>query len=208
MSGALTDLWVYPLHKGQTLASNEWFEMHGHRLLASRWLAYILKDDRRDIGFTAMILWAESYRQDPAGTLPDDDVELAQLARYGADVAAWQAVKELALYGWCPCSVETDGASIRRLGHRFIAEVAERSFRRKSGKVAGREAARVANMRNRVKSKLIAMGRKTLSENKGLVEALTRWLDANDLFVTEDNVLAAMEEAGVPRVVRGPGAAG
>lgn len=208
MTGELSDLWVYPLHKGQTLASNEWFEMHGHRLLASRFMAYVLKDDRRDIGFTAMILWAESYRQDPAGTLPDDDVELAQLARYGADVVAWQAVKDLALYGWRACSVETEGPSIARLGHPFIAEVAERSFRRKSGKIAGRAAGRIANMRNRVKSKLMAMGRKTLAENKVLVDALTRWLDTNDLFVTEDNLVAAMEEAGVPRVVRGPGAAG
>lgn len=204
MSDIVGDFWQYPLREGDTLASHEWVELHIHKLLTSRFLAYALREDRRaDIG-TALILWSECYRQDPAGTLPDDDVELAQLARFGADVEGWRAVREGVLHGWRQCHVETGGQMRSdRLGHPFVAELAERAVKRKKGRARSREESRLAVMRSRVKSKLKGIaGMTRIANSAHVVDAITRWLDEHGLFVNEDNVrVAADAVAGVPRVV-------
>lgn len=197
--------WVYPLRSGETLSSNEWIEWQFHRFLSSRFLAYAVAEDRRaDIG-TALILWSECYRQDPAGTLPDDDVELAALARF-ASIAEWQAVRAGVLYGWEPCLVIDEHGLERpgRLGHTVIAHVADASFRRKRGRAQGREAAKLAQTKHRVKLQLVRMKRLALSENKQLVAVIAQYLMQSDLYASEDNVIAALEtEVGVPRVVDG-----
>ena len=50
------------------------------------------------------LLICASWHQEPAASLPDDDVELAKLAGFGRMVGAWRALKEGALYGWVRCS--------------------------------------------------------------------------------------------------------
>lgn len=45
-------------------------------------------------------LWAKSWHQVPAASLPDDDVELARLAEFGRDVKSWRKVRAGALRGW------------------------------------------------------------------------------------------------------------
>jgi murein DD-endopeptidase MepM/ murein hydrolase activator NlpD len=55
----------------------------------------------------AVILWAACWHQVPAGSLPDDDIELADLAAIGtgkAAVRAWAKVKAMALRGWFKAS--------------------------------------------------------------------------------------------------------
>ena len=64
-----------------------------------------------------MLLVCASWHQRPAGSLPDDDIELAQLAGFGRVVREWQKVRGGALYGWVKCS---DG----RLYHPHVAEKA------------------------------------------------------------------------------------
>jgi hypothetical protein len=61
-------------------------------------------------------LWLKSWEQVPAGSLPDDDVDLCRLAELGRDLRTWRKVKTGALRGWYRCS---DG----RLYHPFVAEV-------------------------------------------------------------------------------------
>ena len=192
------DFWTYPLREGDTLASNEWVELHIHRLLTSRFIAYALREDRRaDIG-TALILWSECYRQDPAGTLPDDDVELAQLAKFGTDVEAWQRVRAGVMRGWRACHVETAaGYRTDRLGHPFIAEIAERSVKRKKGRAQSRKAAQLAVTRSRVKKKMKEIaGLARMAGSDHAVDSIVTWLDQNHLYVTEDNVRAAAEATG------------
>lgn len=80
----------------------------------------------RDSGFTAnvkpeefragVLLWASSWHQLPAGSLPDDDGQLAKLAGYGYIVKAWKRIKVGALYGWIACDD-------KRLYHPTVAEV-------------------------------------------------------------------------------------
>lgn len=208
MRDANDGFWAYPLREGDTLASNDWVELHIHKLLTSRFVAYAIREGRRaDIG-TALILWSECYRQDPAGTLPDDDVELASLAKFGADVEAWQAVREGVLHGWQRCHVETDsGYRTDRLAHPFIAEIAERSVKRKKGRAQNRDAARLAVTRSRVRAKMKAMpGMTRLAGSDHVVEAIVRWLDESGLYVTDDNIRAAADVVqGIPRVVSARG---
>ena len=64
--------------------------------------------------FKAMLtLWAASWLQVPAGSLPNDDRIMAHFCHIS--VAQWETVKTIALRGWILCN---DG----RLYHAFIAE--------------------------------------------------------------------------------------
>lgn len=184
----MRDMGLYPLRFGDTLSSNEWVELHFHNLLSSRFVALCLHSDRRDIIGTALLLWSECYRQDPAGTLPTDDIELAQLARYGTDIAAWQADKELALYGWGRCQVDGDDELIERLSHRTITDIATRSFRRKAGRARSRNAGYEAVIRSRVKKMLVKSGHSRMSEAGEVVSQIAKWLIEAGLHVTENNV--------------------
>lgn len=67
--------------------------------------------------WAAVLLWSASWHQVPAGSLPDDDRVLANLAGYGRVVKEWQRVKDGALRGWVKCE---DG----RLYHPVVAEKA------------------------------------------------------------------------------------
>jgi hypothetical protein len=73
-------------------------------------------------GFRAgVLLWCAAWHQVPAASLPDNDVELANLAGYGRVVKEWRKVREEALSGFVKCS---DG----RLYHAVIAEKAVAAF--------------------------------------------------------------------------------
>lgn len=67
--------------------------------------------------WAAVLLWSASWHQVPAGSLPDDDRVLANLAGYGRVVKEWKRVKDGALRGWVKCE---DG----RLYHPVVAEKA------------------------------------------------------------------------------------
>lgn len=76
-------------------------------------------------------LWLKSWDQLPAGTLPDDDVDLCRLAELGRDLKAWKKLRTGAMRGWFKCQ---DG----RLHHSVVAEgVLEAWERRSSAKRKG-----------------------------------------------------------------------
>ncbi len=64
-----------------------------------------------------VLLWSASWHQEPASSLPDDEMELAQLAGYGRAVRDYRKVKSGSLYGFVLCS---DG----RWYHPVVAEKA------------------------------------------------------------------------------------
>ncbi|WP_208450900.1 DUF1376 domain-containing protein [Burkholderia cenocepacia] len=66
---------------------------------------------------TAFRLWAKSWLQVPAASLPDDDRLLAHLAGLSENMPKWKKVRAVALRGFVKCS---DG----RLYHPVIAEKA------------------------------------------------------------------------------------
>jgi len=198
----ISEYWVYPLRYGQTLSSNEGIEWKFHSFLTSRFVTYAVHENRRAEAFTAVLLWSESYRQDPAGTLPDDDVELMALARI-TSMDEWRAMRARVLYGWKPCTIE-DEPGARRLGHRVIAKIASDSWRRKAGRAQSREGGKIIMTRHRVKKQLVAMNSPRLADQPAVVEAVAAWLLDGGLNVNRDNVAAGLEAAaGVPRVVDG-----
>lgn len=73
---------------------------------------------------TGVLLWCAAWHQVPAGSLPDDDVELALLAGFGRNVGDWQKVRSGALYGW---SKYSDG----RLYHRVLVEAVLEAWSRR-----------------------------------------------------------------------------
>ncbi|MFG6083820.1 hypothetical protein ACEUZ9_000052 [Paracoccus litorisediminis] len=197
------DFWAYPLRHGDRLQSYDWMPLYVERLLSSRFVAAAIYNGRRqDIG-TALLLWAACMKQNPAGTLPDDDIELAQLARFGADVDGWREAREGALYGWRPVHIDDapPGAG-PRLAHPLIAEIAQEQFSRKRGRERGREVAAWATMKSRVRSKLRDAKHARIAENDYAVDQIAQWLRDNDLYVTLENVRVAMETVmGGPKVV-------
>jgi hypothetical protein len=112
-----------------------WMPVDCARLLTSE--TWILGTaDQKVAAFT---LWAKSWHQVPAGSLPDNDRVLAALSEAGAK---WAKVREHALRGWVKCS---DG----RLYHPVVAEKAVEAWRLKLAQRARTEAARAAKSAKR-----------------------------------------------------------
>ena len=194
------DLPLYALRLGDVLTAHDWVEMRLHRLLGSRWRA-VMTEDSPEAGVFGFLLWMESFRQDPAGTLPEDDVELAALAGIGGQHARWAGLRgagpgEGALYGWRPCIVEDPGGGppVRRLAHRTIAEIAERGFERQAARRGASAEGTERRRLNRVKARLRNTALRRASADSDRVAArVLAWLDERRLQITQANVQAAIE---------------
>jgi hypothetical protein len=98
---------------GCDLRSHTYFPLHYDRLLRSKWW-------RRasDLARSRNVdLWAHAFREVPAASLPDDDAELADMAGFGRDLAAFLKAKAEIMEPWVLCS---DG----RHYHPTLSEVA------------------------------------------------------------------------------------
>lgn len=185
---------LYPLRLGDVLSGQDWIEMGFHRVLGSRWRTVMGRNP--EAGFYGFILWLESMRQNPAGTLPDHDDELAALAGLGLDVARWRDLRADALYGWRPCLVaDADGGDGGvRLAHRTITGVALRSYgyklRRGEKSADGTHGKRV----QRILLKLPGTGLRRAGCTREFAEKVEAWLSARDLRITDPNVLSAVED--------------
>jgi hypothetical protein len=115
------------------------------RLRDSRIVDEISGDEFR----AAVLLWCTAWHQIPAGSLPDDNSQLAKFAGYGRVIKEWNKVKEGALHGFVKCS---DG----RLYHSVICEKATEAW-------AGKNAGKVQKAADRERKRL-----KRLSEPKKL----------------------------------------
>lgn len=74
--------------------------------------------------WAAVLLWAASWHQVPAASIPNDDKWLAKHTGYGRIVKEWMKVRDAALRGWVLCS---DG----RLYHPVVAEKAVEAWKAK-----------------------------------------------------------------------------
>lgn len=88
----------------------QYMELDVRVLRDSRFAAEVHGDAFR----AGVLLWCAAWHQVPAGSLPDDDLELGNLAGYGRFVKEWRKVRLEALQGFIKCS---DG----RLYHEVIA---------------------------------------------------------------------------------------
>lgn len=188
---------VWPLRRGDTLSSHDWFPFYTHRFLGSRFLSRCVMTGRReDIG-TAMILWTEAMRQDPAGTLPPDDLDLADLARFRT-IQDWQEARENVLHGWVPVLVEDarTGDYETRLGHPgMIEEIVQDMHKRKRGRDSAREAGRLALKKHKIRKKMVEGGiQDHVIKDARAVRLLAEHFEHSELYITVENVRAAMVE--------------
>lgn len=194
MSEPVPDLVLWPLKRGETLSNHDWFPFYHHRFLHSTMFRRCVARDQREILGTALILWSVSIAEDPAGTLPMDDEELAELARF-RHVDDWRAVKEDVLHGWQKVLVESvDGDCDYRLGHRFLKDeiVGEMGFRQKARK-AGRDGARDRQKAGRVRKKLKGLGLpKHVWASEEIVMQMVRHFNLSGEYVTDENVRSAL----------------
>lgn len=95
------------------------------RLRDSKGVTILTGDEFR----CSVLLWCAAWHQVPSASLPDDDIELAQIAGFGRVIKAWKKVRAGALRGWIKCS---DG----RLYHPVVAEKANEAW---AGRVKYRE---------------------------------------------------------------------
>lgn len=186
----------WPLKLGETLSSHDWFPFHGHQFLGSSFVrTSVMAGRREDIG-TAVILQAEAMREDPAGTLPTDDIELADLARFRS-LDEWLQVRARVLKGWVTVLVEDPrtGAMSERLGHPDIEDVVKDMYKRKRGRDAARDSSRMALKRHKIRTKMQEMGvPEHMAADKGAIQMLAEHFDHADIYITPDNLRAAMAE--------------
>lgn len=88
-------------------------------------------------------LWLKSWDQTPAGSLPDDDIDLCRLAELGRDLKTWKKVKAGAMHGW---QLADDG----RLYHKVVAESVNEALERKAAQRDRTARARVAALKKRL----------------------------------------------------------
>lgn len=190
---------LYPLAEGDVLTAQHWVEMRHHAVLGSRWRAVMTATP--EAGFFGFLLWMEAMRQDPAGTLPDNDEELCHLAGLGCDLVRWRALRAGPhggpLYGWEPCLVERpDGAPpLRRLQHRVVGEIATRAFGRLRKHAEERGEATRRNRISRLRRHCAAIGvRRTTLQSEVFCDRVLAALDAAKLPVSLANVRRAVEQ--------------
>lgn len=95
------------------LRGMEWMPFYGDRLFTSDTWLHAGPEARN----AALKLWWEAWKQCPAGSLPNSDVALSQLAGYGMMVTAWQTIRKEALHGWV---LGNDG----RIYHPVVCDLA------------------------------------------------------------------------------------
>lgn len=95
----------------------QYMELDVRRLRDSRFGAEVTGDAFR----AGVLLWCAAWHQVPCGSVPDDDIELANLAGYGRFVKEWRKEREQALQGFIKCS---DG----RLYHETVCEKARSAW--------------------------------------------------------------------------------
>ena len=189
------DLW--PLKAGDTLTNHDWFPFAGHEFLGSHFVSRsTMTGHREDIG-TRMILWCEAIRQNPAGTLPTDDIDLAFLAKFKT-VDDWLAVRERVLFDWVEVLVEDErsGKTYVRLGHADqMEELVKDMHRRKAGRDAAREAGNLALKRHKIRKKMEVSGvPQHIIDDDQAINVLAKYFDESGLYITPENVRTVMIE--------------
>lgn len=103
------------------LRNMDWFPLQHKRMRRSSF--WLHASDT--VKALSVELWCESFEQVPAGSLPDDDVALADVCGFGRrNIEEWHAVKDHVMAAWTLCS---DG----RWYHPTVCEVAMEVFIRK-----------------------------------------------------------------------------
>ena len=118
----------------------DWFPLFRRRLFASRFHRLASPAEWR----AGVILWIKSWDEVPAGSLPNDDRELAALAEVPRDLREWKKIRKWAMHGW---ELADDG----RLYHPTVAEMTLEAWGRMEANRQRTAAARKSRWQNRDK---------------------------------------------------------
>lgn len=138
----MTDLPEPPVPADVDLRDFQFTPIFRARLFGSSFNARVNDSEWR----AGVTLWLKSWDQVPAGSLPDDDVDLCRLAELGRDMKTWRKLRPGALHGWFACS---DG----RLYHKVVAEGVGEAWQRKLAQRDRTQKAREARLSQRLSQK-------------------------------------------------------
>jgi hypothetical protein len=110
------------------------------RLFGSSFHARVTDSEWR----AGVTLWLKSWDQVPAGSLPDDDIELCRLAELARDLKGWKKLKAGALRGWVLCAD-------KRMYHPVVAEGVNNALDAKQAQRIKTANARIAMLEKRLK---------------------------------------------------------
>lgn len=168
---AVEDLFVYPIPAAERLDSHSFFAFHYRRWKNSRFR--LLAD--LDVRAVFWELICASQDEGPVGTLPVEDVLLAQLAGVPLDV--WLRLSQRPvgpLYGWRRCLCDTGEI---KLYHPVVLEVAQAALKGRLGHIekleADRERKRLGELPARI---LRAGGSQRMADDAAYVLRLDQWL--------------------------------
>ncbi len=162
----MTDLPPPPVPANCDLRSFPFLPLDVVRLRDSRLSATATGDEFR----AAVLLWCVAWHQVPAGSLPNEERELASLAGYGRDLKAWAKLRTEAMRGWYE-------ASDRLLYHPVITEKVIEAWEAKLAQRKRTGLARLAALRKRLES---VSDRDARAHLTGEIEALSQSLSQTD----------------------------
>ncbi len=140
-----------------------WTPIYSARLSGSAFHARATDAEWR----AGVTLWLKAQDQIPAGSLPNDDIELCRLAELGRDLKTWRKIRDGALRGWRVCS---DG----RLYNNVVAEVVNDQWDKKRSQRDRTEAARVAKIAKRLSQTILGAQQAPVTEGEaGFVTDVT-----------------------------------
>lgn len=122
------------------MGGNEWFPLAHRRLRKSKWWRRATDLARA----RNVMLWGEAYDATPAGSLPNDDDELAEAAGFGMDIESFLGAKDEIMAPWVLCADD-------RWYHPTVCEVVMAAWE-SAGERRRQSKERQANRRNKVRN--------------------------------------------------------
>lgn len=178
---------VYPLLLGQDVSNLEFHPAYHHRAMGSPLWSTSTGDEFKA---TVALVYASIATQDPGGTLPMAEAELAHHALCGLDMGLWQRVRSFALRGWEPVQIlNADGAAVSvRYAHAEVEAIAVGMWQLKVTAKAKAASRRVSQQCARVRDQLRRLGQEHVAESEATVDRIRDWLDERDLIISRENV--------------------
>ena len=170
---SMADLPVYPILASERLDGHSFVKWHTARWLSSR----SSKLCSFEVQGMMRHLFDLCQTENPIGTLPDDDDELAVMLRCSpARVREWRTADLGPLRNWARC--RSDG--VVRLMHPVVIEQIQDALERRAMAQLSKEQKAVAARMERLRRALLANGvSKEVVADEMLIGRIDEWLEAN-----------------------------
>jgi hypothetical protein len=142
-------------------------------------------------------LWLKSWDQVPAGSLPDDDIELCRLAELARDLKTWKKIKSGSLRGCIKCSDE-------RLYHPVVAEYVNHALESKAAQRSKTAKARIAALEKHLEKANDAIDKERITDEiNRLRQTVLLSQSQKDLLSVTESVTESKRREGKGREGKG-----